>query len=347
MPRLRPARSSRRKPPRGCSAASARAAPGCAAQGTAAAIAQTRACVALKLGQRRTAAVHAAGRTGQHPPARRRSPRRSPAPMPVYAIKPRGLDEGETPCQTHPRDGRIRDRPDQGGAAAGTLSARRLFRRRAGGAGDGSALSAPRATTCRCVMLLDTYPSRPVLAAAVPCRNPRPAGAPGGVGAAALFATAALIREIMRRVRQPRIGILRRAASRCLALPDLIPEGSQRRLAPGSRGNVQAGEAYRPSRYAGKVAFVQPEEVPNLEPQLPGPRLAPLPRRSGSPPHPRHASRHGRDGRGRYRGRDHPLHGAGGSGTPQHGSRNHDDQNRLSSPSSSRSPASTAKPWRR
>ena len=35
------------------------------------------------------------------------------------------------------------------------------------------------------------------------------------------------------------------------------------------RATYNAGEAYRPARYDGRVVFLQPEYVPNLEPRAP------------------------------------------------------------------------------
>jgi len=51
--------------------------------------------------------------------------------------------------------------------------------------------------------------------------------------------------------------------------PPLVPEG----VSPASRRlhamSVQAGDNYTPKPYDGKVVFVQPNEIPNLEPKLP------------------------------------------------------------------------------
>jgi thioesterase domain-containing protein len=51
--------------------------------------------------------------------------------------------------------------------------------------------------------------------------------------------------------------------------PPIIAEGSD----PASRrvhlATYDAGEAYRPMPYSGRVVFLQPEYVPNLEPRAP------------------------------------------------------------------------------
>jgi acetoacetyl-CoA synthetase len=187
-------------------------------------------------------------------------------PMPVYAVKPRGFDEGETPFE------RLEDMADYNigivtavrnsgpylliGYSAGGLIALEMARRlRAAG------------HEVPLVILLDTYPSRQVWP---------------------LYCHAAiLVRQIVRSLLALRRYPLARAAhflservhtllwylSQCgvrgIAMAPLIPEGTS----PASRrlhqATVSAGEDYRPSPYEGKVVFLQPRDS-NLKPRSPG-----------------------------------------------------------------------------
>jgi thioesterase domain-containing protein len=51
--------------------------------------------------------------------------------------------------------------------------------------------------------------------------------------------------------------------------PPVIAEGSDAASRRVHLATYNAGEAYRPSRYDGKVVFMQPDFVPNLEPRAP------------------------------------------------------------------------------
>jgi acetoacetyl-CoA synthetase len=186
---------------------------------------------------------------------------------PVYAIRPRGIEEGETPCETlaEMADYAIAQmktiRPNGPypliGYSAGGLVAIEMAQRLTA-AGDSVPLLA----------LLDTYPSRTVW----PLRCHIEV-----LGRQALRALWELVRggprsllpEVARRMRSLS-GYLSASGVSVLPPPLLVPEG----VSPASRrvhlAAYNAGEAYRPAPYAGKVLFIQPEEVPDLEPRRPG-----------------------------------------------------------------------------
>ena len=56
---------------------------------------------------------------------------------------------------------------------------------------------------------------------------------------------------------------------RLVTPPPIVAEGSDATQRRVHLATYNAGEAYRPTAYAGKVVFVQPEYVPNLEPRAP------------------------------------------------------------------------------
>ncbi len=187
-----------------------------------------------------------------------------PAPMPVYAIKPRGLDDGAEPCQTigemaEYSIGVIRTVRPQGpyllaGYSAGGLVALEIAQQLTT-AGESVPL----------VLLLDTYPSRQVWPLSCHLQV---------IGLQTLrrlrslpkMSSLAALREIV-----VRAGGLKwyLGLSGVLPPPPVVPEGwseAQRRVHVAT---YNAGEAYRPARYAGKVVFLQPENTTNLEPQAP------------------------------------------------------------------------------
>jgi thioesterase domain-containing protein len=51
--------------------------------------------------------------------------------------------------------------------------------------------------------------------------------------------------------------------------PPLIAEGCDAASRRVHLASVAAGDAYRPSPYAGRVVFLQPDDIPNLEPRSP------------------------------------------------------------------------------
>ncbi len=185
---------------------------------------------------------------------------------PVYAIRPRGIEEGETPCETlvemaeyaiaQMKAVRPKGPYPLIGYSAGGLVALEMAQRLAA-AGDAVPL----------VVLLDTYPSRAIW----PLRCHAEV-----LGRQALRALWSLLRagprslwrEIARRLRSL-AGYLSASGVSVLAPPPLVAEGVSAASRRVHVAAFHAGEAYRPVRYAGKVLFVQPEEVPDLEPRRP------------------------------------------------------------------------------
>ena len=187
-------------------------------------------------------------------------------PMPVYAIRPRGLEEGEAPCET------IREmaayaiaqikklRPTGPyplvGYSAGGLVALEMAQQLAE-TGDKVPL----------LVLLDTYPSRAVwpLACHAEILGRQVFRA---LWALRRFGPVSLAREITRRVRSL-AGYLSASGVSVLRPPPLVAEGVSAASRRVHLASYNAGEAYRPALYRGKVLFVQPQEVPNLEPRSP------------------------------------------------------------------------------
>jgi acetoacetyl-CoA synthetase len=186
---------------------------------------------------------------------------------PVYAIRPRGIEEGETPCATLTEMAeyavtQIKSFRPKGpyplvGYSAGGLVAMEMAQRLTA-AGDEVPL----------LVLLDTYPSRAVW----PLRCHADV-----LGRQALRALWSLMRagprsllsEIGRRLRSLS-GYLSASGVSVLAPPPLVAEGVSAASRRVHLASYNAGEAYRPVPYAGKVLFIQPEEVPDLEPRHPG-----------------------------------------------------------------------------
>ncbi|HTQ33512.1 MAG TPA: thioesterase domain-containing protein [Stellaceae bacterium] len=187
-------------------------------------------------------------------------------PEPVYAIKPRGMELGETPCEDlaemarHAINTMRRVWPAGPylliGYSAGGLVALEVARQLAAA---GAAVPL--------VILLDTYPSHEIwpflchveIIARQSMRALRTICRMGPRAAAA---------DIMRRLRSL---LLYLAASgiKLVAPPPIIAEGSDAASRRVHLATYNAGEAYRPSRYDGSVVFVQPEFIPNLEPRSP------------------------------------------------------------------------------
>jgi len=191
----------------------------------------------------------------------------TPGDSPVYAIRPRGLEEGETPCETLAEMAEyaitqmkalrpIGPYPLVGYSAGGLVAMEMAQRLRAGG------------EEVPLLVLLDTYPSR--------CIWPLRCHAEilGRQAFRALWALVragprSLLREIARRLRSLSAYLSASGVS-VLAPPPLIAEGVSAASRRVHLASYDAGEAYRPVPYAGKVLFVQPEEVPDLEPRRPG-----------------------------------------------------------------------------
>jgi acetoacetyl-CoA synthetase len=187
-------------------------------------------------------------------------------PMPVYAIKPRGMAEGELPFE------RLEEMAEY---AIGAMRAMRpegpywLVGYSAGGliALDMARQLAAAGQQVPLVVLLDTYPSREIW----------PLGCHLEILVRqSLKAMWSLRRcgwreavdEARRRVRSLLL-YLTASGVRLVTPPPLAAEGSDAASRRVHTATYKAGEAYRPSRYTGKVAFLQPEEVPNLEPRAP------------------------------------------------------------------------------
>lgn len=190
--------------------------------------------------------------------------------VPVYAIKPHGFEEGETPFDS------LEEMADYGveaiervypegpcllaGYSAGGLIALEMARRLAAKGRDVPML-----------ILLDTYPARRIW----PLRS----------HAAILARQATKSLRAMRRAfhRHPmaqaskylhdRKAMLLWYLAQCgvpgISAAPLIAEGTT----PASRrlhqATITASEVYRPAPYEGRVVFLQPEEIGNLKPRLP------------------------------------------------------------------------------
>jgi acetoacetyl-CoA synthetase len=187
-------------------------------------------------------------------------------PMPVYAIRPRGMAEHEVPFErleemAEYAIGVMREARPQGpyllaGYSAGGLIALEMARQL-------TVIGQP----VPLVVLLDTYPSRAIWP--LPCHLEV-------LARQALRATWSVLRcpprrvaaEIARRAR----GLWWYLAASGMTGAARTPIAAEGIDAASRRVHVatfKAGEAYRPSRYTGKVVFLQPEHIPNLEPRSP------------------------------------------------------------------------------
>ena len=186
---------------------------------------------------------------------------------PVYAIRPRGIEEGEAPRETlvgmaehaiaQMKAARPKGPYPLVGYSAGGLVALEMAQRLMA-----AGYEVPL------VVLLDTYPSRAVW----PLRCH--AEVLGRQAVRALWALLragpkSLLREVRRRVRSLS-GYLSASGVSALPPPPLVAEGVSAASRRVHLASYNAGEAYRPVLYAGKVLFIQPEEVPDLEPRRPG-----------------------------------------------------------------------------
>lgn len=187
-------------------------------------------------------------------------------PAPVFAIKPRGLEPDEAPYDTL---------AEMAEHAIGVMTAVQpegpllLIGYSAGGL---VALEAARRlkTTGRdvpLVVLLDTYPSRETWPfgchVEILVRQ-----ALRALGTLRRLPLRRVIDDAARRLRSLLI-YLTSSGFKLVTPPPLVAEGSD----PASRrvhlATYNAGVAYRPLPYGGKVVFIQPEFVPNLEPRAP------------------------------------------------------------------------------
>jgi len=185
---------------------------------------------------------------------------------PVYAIKPRGMEQGETPCRSlaemaeHAIGVMLRVHGEGPyllvGYSAGGLVALEMARQlRAAG------------RDVPLVVLLDTYPSRETWPLGchveILCRQ-----AFRALWTLRRFGLRQALDDAARRIRSLFL-YLTASGLKLVTPPPLVAEGSDAASRRVHLATYTAGEAYRPSRYSGKVVFVQPEFVPNLEPRAP------------------------------------------------------------------------------
>ncbi|MBV9828682.1 MAG: alpha/beta fold hydrolase [Alphaproteobacteria bacterium] len=187
-------------------------------------------------------------------------------PGPVYAIKPRGFEEGEIPFE------RLEDMADYNigviagirpngpyiliGYSVGGLIALEMARRLAAGGNE-----------VPVVVLLDTYPSRQLwplhLHIAILARH-----VSKSIWGLRRYRLSRATRYLSDRSQTLR-WYLAQCGVRGMRAAPLIPEGAS----PASRrlhqATVSAGEAYCPARYAGRVVFLQPHDKGNLKPRSP------------------------------------------------------------------------------
>jgi acetoacetyl-CoA synthetase len=187
-------------------------------------------------------------------------------PRAVYAIKPRGLEQGEAPCEDlaemadHAVGVITRVRRDGPyllvGYSAGGLVALEVARRLSASGHD-----------VPLVVLLDTYPSRETwpLRCHVEILVRQVWRA---LRTLAQLPPRQMVGDVARRVRSLFL-YLTASGFRLVTPPPIVAEGSDVASRRVHLATYNAGEAYRPSRYSGKVVFVQPEFVPNLEPRAP------------------------------------------------------------------------------
>jgi thioesterase domain-containing protein len=187
-------------------------------------------------------------------------------PMPVYAIKPRGMEQGETPYRhlaemAEHAIGVITTARPQGpywlvGYSAGGLVALEVARQLSAAGRD-----------VPLVVLLDTYPSRetwPLLChLEILARQTLRA-----LWTVRRLALRQAVDDVARRARSLFL-YLTAAGLKLITPPPIVAEGVDAAARQVHLATYNAGEAYRPSRYAGKVVFLQPTFIPNLEPRSP------------------------------------------------------------------------------
>jgi acetoacetyl-CoA synthetase len=187
-------------------------------------------------------------------------------PAPVYAIKPRGLEQGELPCESL---------AEMAGHAIGVMT--RVQREGAYllvgySAGGLVALEVARQLSAAgrevpLIVLLDTYPSRETwpFSCHVEILSRQAFRAVWSLRRLELRQAA---KDVARRLRSLML-YLTASGVKLVTPPPIVAEGSDAASRRVHLATYNAGEAYRPGRYCGKVVFVQPEYVPNLEPRAP------------------------------------------------------------------------------
>ena len=128
--------------------------------------------------------------------------------------------------------------------------------------------SPPAAAKVKLLVLLDTYPGRRFW----PLRCHVEILVRQALRASWLLSRCAprqAASEVTRRIRSLFWWYLAASGVKLVDPPPLTIEGTDAASRRVHEATYNAGEAYRPSRYAGKVVFVQPEGVANLEPRQP------------------------------------------------------------------------------
>lgn len=185
---------------------------------------------------------------------------------PVYALRPRGMVGQEPPFESL---------DEMAGYAIGLMRAARphgpylLAGYSAGGL---IALEMAQQLTADghevpLVVLLDTFPSRAVWPLAchfdIIARQ-----ALNAVWSLRRCTPRRLVGEVSRRLRSL-FQYLTASGLKLVEPPPLVAEGTDAASRRVHVATYNAGEAYRPRTYRGKVVFLQPEETPGLEPRKP------------------------------------------------------------------------------
>ncbi|HML09646.1 MAG TPA: thioesterase domain-containing protein [Stellaceae bacterium] len=187
-------------------------------------------------------------------------------PVPIYAVKPRGLEQGETPCASlaemaeHAVGVMTKAHPEGPyllvGYSAGGLVALEAARQLVAAGRD-----------VPLVVLLDTYPSRETWPfwchVEILVRQ-----AFRALWAIRRLALRHVMDDVARRLRSLLL-YLTASGLKLVTPPALVAEGSDAASRRVHLATYNAGEAYRPQPYPGRVVFVQPEFIPNLEPRAP------------------------------------------------------------------------------
>lgn len=187
-------------------------------------------------------------------------------PAPVYAIRPRGMAEGELPFEQLDEMagyaiGLIRAVRPRGpyllvGYSAGGLVALEMAQQLRA---DGHAVPL--------VVLLDTYPSRAVwpLTCHIDILARQGLNAVWSLRKCTIRQVAD---EVSRRLRSL-FQYLTASGLKLVEPPPLVAEGVDAASRRVHIATYNAGEAYRPRPYGGRVVFLQPKETPGLEPRKP------------------------------------------------------------------------------